>query len=376
MRTRLLLLLLVVLAAVAFVSCDQDAEAKTFTVTFDANGGTGEMPAQTVTNRTETPLNANTFTRDNGYVFNGWNTKADGTGESYPDKANVELTSDLKLYAQWYQAQVTVTFYPNGGTGEVTTQVVNSNIPTDLKSVGYTKESYQLACWTTNADGSGARYGKYGPVTINEDISLYAQWIDSDFVIMDSNTTMIGGGFRYVIVDDLTIDSRVSVADGNATLILPAGLTLTLPKGIFVNMSIFGSLTIQGTGTIIATGADGNAAIGGNSNNVVPHHECGAITISGGNIIATGGPGGGAGIGGGYGSACGTITINGGIITATGGLSEFEGFGAGIGGGAGSVDEGTVSVGSNLVKVSENGSDWSAYDGTHRKRYMRVNHVI
>ncbi len=195
-------------------------------------------------------------------------------------------------------------------------------------------------------------------------------------MIMDSNTTMIGGGFRYDIVDDLTIDSRVSVADGNATLILPAGLTLTLPKGIFVNAHLSGALTIQGAGTIIATGTDGNAAIGGNGNNVQPHNECGPISISGGNIIATGGPGGGAGIGGGYGRSCGTITINGGIITATCGLSEFEGFGAGIGGGAGSVDDGIVSVGSTLVEVSENGTDWSLYDETHRMRYMRVNHVI
>ncbi|MBQ4282239.1 MAG: InlB B-repeat-containing protein [Spirochaetales bacterium] len=329
------------------------------------------MPAQKVNKKESTPLNANTFTRDSGYVFNGWNTKADGTGESYADKANVTLSADLTLYAQWYHDQVTVTFYPNGGTGEVTTQLVNTNIPTDLKSVGYTKESYQLAYWTTNPDGTGTRYAKYGQVTINEDISLYAQWIDSDFTIMTTNTTMIGGGSRYTIVDDLTIYDRIVAYYGGATLVLPAGLTLTLPKGIYVNAGFLGALTIQGAGTLIATGLDGNAAIGGDN-----EAACGPITISGGNIIATGGPDGAAGIGGGYGSACGTITINGGIITATGGLSELEGFGARIGGGAGSVDEGTVSFGTNLVEVSENGSDWSAYDETHRKRYMRVNHVI
>ena len=75
------------------------------TVTFDANGSTeypveGTMASQTVTAKTETALNANTFTRK-GYNFNGWNTAADGNGESYADGATVKLTEDTTLYAQW-----------------------------------------------------------------------------------------------------------------------------------------------------------------------------------------------------------------------------------------------------------------------------------
>ncbi len=75
------------------------------TVTFDANGSTeypveGTMASQTVTAKTETALNANTFTRK-GYNFNGWNTAADGTGDSYADGATANLTENTTLYAQW-----------------------------------------------------------------------------------------------------------------------------------------------------------------------------------------------------------------------------------------------------------------------------------
>ena len=75
------------------------------TVTFDPNGSDehpveGAMEPQTVTANTETPLNENTFTRE-GYNFTGWNTAADGTGTSYEDKANITLTADTTLYAQW-----------------------------------------------------------------------------------------------------------------------------------------------------------------------------------------------------------------------------------------------------------------------------------
>ena len=80
-------------------------EPTELTVTFEANGSAeysveGEMPSQTVNANTETVLNANTFTRE-GYNFTGWNTAADGTGDSYADGATVNLTADTTLYAQW-----------------------------------------------------------------------------------------------------------------------------------------------------------------------------------------------------------------------------------------------------------------------------------
>ncbi len=75
------------------------------TVTFEANGSEeypveGTMPSQTVTAKKDTALNANTFTRK-GYNFLNWNTAADGTGDSYADKATVNLTENTTLYAQW-----------------------------------------------------------------------------------------------------------------------------------------------------------------------------------------------------------------------------------------------------------------------------------
>ena len=58
------------------------------------------MEPQTVLEKTDTALNANSFTRE-GYNFLNWNTAADGTGDSYADKATVKLTENTTLYAQW-----------------------------------------------------------------------------------------------------------------------------------------------------------------------------------------------------------------------------------------------------------------------------------
>ena len=86
----------------ATYTAQYSATARVFyTITFDANGGVGEMAAQTFEVGVDTALNANTFTRE-GYRFIGWNTAADGSGATYADEgAILELTGDMTLYAQW-----------------------------------------------------------------------------------------------------------------------------------------------------------------------------------------------------------------------------------------------------------------------------------
>ena len=66
--------------------------------TFDANGGTGSMSAQSAS--TPTALTPNGFTKS-GYTFAGWNTAANGSGTSYADGATFPFSLGTTLYAQW-----------------------------------------------------------------------------------------------------------------------------------------------------------------------------------------------------------------------------------------------------------------------------------
>ena len=86
----------------ATYTAQYSATARVFyTITFNANGGEGEMAAQTLEVGIDTALNANTFTREN-YKFTGWNTEPDGSGATYADEgAILELAGDMTLYAQW-----------------------------------------------------------------------------------------------------------------------------------------------------------------------------------------------------------------------------------------------------------------------------------
>ena len=75
---------------------------QTHTIHFNSNGGTGMMDDQTANEFEATTLQDNAFTRQ-GFVFEGWNIQADGTGEFYANGATVRLFDDLELYAQWNQ---------------------------------------------------------------------------------------------------------------------------------------------------------------------------------------------------------------------------------------------------------------------------------
>ena len=100
----------------------------TYTIKFDSNGGSGSMANETMTVGGTSALNANAFTRT-GYLFKSWNTKADGTGTAYADKASVKdlgvKDSTVTLYAQWnYNPHV---FLPkSGGKGVITIGLVSA----------------------------------------------------------------------------------------------------------------------------------------------------------------------------------------------------------------------------------------------------------
>ena len=80
-------------------------ERPTYTITFDANSGSGTMKSQTVGENISCWLNYNTFTAPAGYAFSHWNTKADGSGTNYYSDKSYSFSGNVTLYAQWGKSE-------------------------------------------------------------------------------------------------------------------------------------------------------------------------------------------------------------------------------------------------------------------------------
>lgn len=143
-------------------------------ITFDPNGGAGSMEPMSVNPGVGNKLTDNTFTREN-YTFTGWNTAADGTGDTYADGAIVNFSANTTLYAQWTQNPV-ITFDANGGEGNMGTQTVNPGVSAALLANTFTRADYDFAGWNTKADGTGTAYADKTTIAVSANTTLYAQW--------------------------------------------------------------------------------------------------------------------------------------------------------------------------------------------------------
>lgn len=149
-------------------------KANTYTVSYNANGGSGQPSNQTKTYGKTLTLSSTKPTRT-GYTFVSWNTKADGSGTSYAAGVSYTANAAVTLYAIWKINTYTVTYNANGGTlGSVKTQT--KNYGTALKLTGTaTRANYTFKGWATSAGGSVA-YASGADYTANADVTLYAIW--------------------------------------------------------------------------------------------------------------------------------------------------------------------------------------------------------
>ena len=148
----------------------------TYSITYNANGGTGTTASQTKPYGESINIRTNGFTRT-GYVFKGWNTKADGTGTSYSAGVAYSANADLALYAQW-KAVYSITYNGNGNTGGSTAkQTFESGSSVKISANGFTKTGNVFVGWNTKADGTGTSYAVGATYNTKANLTLYAQWI-------------------------------------------------------------------------------------------------------------------------------------------------------------------------------------------------------
>lgn len=129
--------------------------ARSYVITYNANGGTGTTQTQSVTYDSSFNPRTSAFTRV-GYTFSKWNTSADGSGISYSVSTSYtwNTASDTTLYAIWTANTYFISYDLNQGSAS-TTPAFGTYHPTTatFDSQFYlskpTKTGYTFAHWQT-----------------------------------------------------------------------------------------------------------------------------------------------------------------------------------------------------------------------------------
>jgi uncharacterized repeat protein (TIGR02543 family) len=145
----------------------------TYTVTYNANGGTVSPTSATVNAGSSVTLPSPSRS---GFTFNGWYTAS--SGGSFLGFAGTSYTpsSSITIFAQWTAIQYTVTWNANGGTGGGTT-TQNAGIAHTAPSPG-TRSGFTFTGYNDTPSGDFL----YGPIasggsfTPPSSITMYARW--------------------------------------------------------------------------------------------------------------------------------------------------------------------------------------------------------
>lgn len=145
----------------------------TYTITYNANGGTGAPNTQTKEYGKTVALSATRPTKD-GHVFQGWSTANDTTVEYQPG-ANYTANANVTLYAVWKIITYTISYDANGGSGAPQDHTKTWGVAINLSATKPTRHGYTFQGWATSSSGA-VQYQPNQSYTANANVTLYAIW--------------------------------------------------------------------------------------------------------------------------------------------------------------------------------------------------------
>ena len=177
---------------------------QTHNIHFNSNGGSGSMNDQTVNEFDPTALEDNAFIRE-GFVFDGWNTEADGAGDYYADGAIVTLLEDLTLYAQWEQLYtITLAAVENGSISASLTEAIAE---TTITLTATPASTYELDHWTViDAQGNAVAVteNQFDMPASNVIVSAVFVYVGAPFAqkyYLVTSTDQLVAGRTYLVVN-------------------------------------------------------------------------------------------------------------------------------------------------------------------------------
>ncbi|MCD7746703.1 MAG: leucine-rich repeat protein [Lachnospiraceae bacterium] len=214
--------------------------AQTYTVSFNANGGSTSTSSKTVTyagsyGTLPTPTRT-------GYTFTGWFTAAGG-GSQVTGSTTVSITSAQTLYAHWSKNSYVVTFDANGGSVSTETATViyastYGTLPTPAR------DGYSFLGWYTSSS-SGTQVTEGTTVQTAGNHSLYAHWIEQT----ETQTITVSSATKNATIKQAYVKNGTFSLGASAQ----GGLTYTSSNNKIATVSSGGEVTMKGYGTVKIT---------------------------------------------------------------------------------------------------------------------------
>ena len=214
-----------------------------FKVTYIGNGQSTGNPPPIASGSGYIAILGNTGSMTkSSYVFNGWNTKANGSGIPYAVGFLYNRIADLTLYAIWTPAKstYTITYDGNGNSGgSVPSPTTGAgSVTLAVNSGSLVKGGNHIGGWNTKSDGTGITFVLASSFNLIANVTLYALWIPNTYTI-----TYDGNGYTSGVVPNPTVGSGPVTLATNSGALAKSG-----------NSYLGWNTAIDGTGTSYLVG--------------------------------------------------------------------------------------------------------------------------
>lgn len=225
-------------------------DLSSYTVSYDANGGSGAPAAQTKVEGVALTLSSTTPYRS-GYAFLGWSTSSTASSPAYYAGGNYTDNASATLYAVWEKNAVstyTVRYNANGGSGAPSAQTKTEDVTLTLSSVTPTRSGYDFVGWSTSSTATSATYSPGSSYTANASATLYAVWKERNYDFSISDLTISNSAPNKY--DSITVKVKTDSWDQvNAYTNIPVQLYYggQLVSTQNVNFTVYGAANVTFT---------------------------------------------------------------------------------------------------------------------------------
>ena len=153
------------------------SSVKTYTVNYNANGGS-RVPSSQTKIHDSTLILSNDIPYRSNYEFVGWATNSTASVASYYAGGDYTDNASVTLYAVWkYSPEIyTVTFDANGGSGAPNSQIKTYGLTLTLSEAIPLRRNYSFVGWSKDRNATSASYFAGSSYTDNASVTFYAVW--------------------------------------------------------------------------------------------------------------------------------------------------------------------------------------------------------